>query len=200
MLLSRKMGNGLNRMSPLGLASRLIGLVVLAIVGSGCAVLGASRGTTVPPLAIPEAPPRVVAEFPDDVSFPDAPPVEETPFEEDPLVGTEVEARPIPQTSAPPAPEPVVTESPETAPDPPQLRPAPGLDVDEETVRRSLRTTARLLEGIDRTTLNATGRAQHDTARRFHYQATAALQAGNLVFAHYLNEKADTLVRDLDAR
>lgn len=194
------MGNLLNGMSPLGLASRLIGLVALATVASGCAVLGA-RGTTVPPLAIPEAPPRVVAEFPDDdVPFPETPLLEETPFEEDPLVGTEVESRPVPQSPAPPAPDPVVTETPETAPDPPQLRPSPELDVDAQTVRRSLRTTARLLEGIDRTTLDATGRAQHDTARRFHYQATAALQAGNLVFAHYLNEKADTLARDLEAR
>ena len=91
-------------------------------------------------------------------------------------------------------------QTPEASPDPPQLRPAPGIDVDAERVRRGLRTTARVLEGIDRTELDRTGRAQHDTARRFHHQATAALQAGNVVFAHYLNEKADTLARDLTLR
>ena len=67
-------------------------------------------------------------------------------------------------------------------------------------VRRGLRGTARILEDIDRTLLNATGRAQHDTARRFLNQASAALAAGTLTFAHYLNEKADTLARDLQAR
>ena len=190
----------MNRMLRLCLARRLVGLFALATVASGCAVLGASRGTTAPPLTIPEAPPRVVAEFADDALFAETPLVEETPFDEDPLVGTEVESRPVLQAPAPPAPEPVVAPTPDSIPDPPQLRSAPRLDVDADAVRRSLRTTARLLEGIDRTTLDITGRAQHDTARRFHYQAAAALQVGNVVFAHYLNEKSDTLARDLQSR
>lgn len=190
----------MTRAPTVNLAGRLIGLVALTTMAGGCALLGASGGAPPPPLAVPEAPPRAVAEFPDDIPFREAPPIEEAPLEKDPLVGREVEPQPISQPAAAPAPEPIVEQTPERSPDPPQLRPAPGLDVDAETVRRALRTTARLLEGIDRTELDITGRAQHDTARRFHHQATQALQAGNLVFAHYLNEKAETLVRDLAAR
>ena len=186
--------------SAVNLAGRLIGLVVLATLGGGYALLGASGGTPVPPLAVPEAPPRAVAEFPDETPFQEAPPIELAPLEKDPLVGREVESQPIPQPSTVPAPEPVIDQTPEASADPPQLTPAPGLDVNAETVSRGLRTTARILERIDRTQLDITGRAQHDTARRFHHQATAALQAGNVVFAHYLNEKADTLARDLEMR
>jgi hypothetical protein len=64
----------------------------------------------------------------------------------------------------------------------------------------SLVGTGRALEGIDRTTLDTAGRAQHDTARRLHNQAKAALEAGNTLFAHYLNEKAETLAHDLQSR
>lgn len=197
MVVSEEKDDAVNRASAVTLAGRLIVLVALATMAGACALLGASSGAPARPLAVPEAPPRAVAEFPNEIPFQEEPPIEESPLEKDPLVGREVEP-PITRPPVAQAPEPVVEQAPEAVLAPPQLTPAPGLDVDAETVQRGLRITARLLEGIDRTELDIAGRAQHDTARRFHHQATAAMQAGNVMFAHYLNEKADTLVRDLE--
>ena len=185
----------------LSLAGRLVATVSLATVVSGCAVLGAAHPlTTVPPLEVPPAPPRVVATFPEDVPTELPAVVVEVPPEEVVLIEPETEPESAPERIEPAAPEPLADISPEASPDSPQLRPAPALEVGVESVRLGLLSTERALEGIDRTTLDTAGRAQHDTARRLHNQAKAALQAGNALFAHYLNEKAETLAQDLQDR
>ena len=184
----------------LSLAGRLVATVSLAAVVSGCAVLGAAREATVPPLEVPAPPPRVVSAFPEDVPAELPAVVVDVPPAEVVRIEPETEPEPAPERDEPTAPAPLAEVSPEASPDSPQLRPAPALDVATESVRLSLLSTERALEGIDRTTLDTAGRAQHDTARRLHNQAKAALQAGNALFAHYLNEKVETLARDLQDR
>ncbi len=181
----------------------LSGMSLLAIVmtASGCAVVGAFRGSPPPPLEVPAAPPRVVAAYPAEVPEPEVSEITvEEPAEDVPTIEPEVEPIPAPEPATAPVPEPPPDPEPDALADLPELRPAPDEDIDAEAVRRRLRTTAQILARIDRTELDASARAQHDTARRFHNQATAALAAGSVRFSYYLNEKAETLARDLQTR
>ena len=178
----------------------VIGVLAVGTAASGCAVVGAMRGSAPPPLEVPAAPPRVVAAYPADTPEPDTLTIEiEEPVED---VPTEPAQEPIPEPAprSAPVPQPAPEPEPDIQANQPELRPAPDEDIDAEVVRRRLRTTARILARIDRTELDATGRAQHDTARRFHDQATAALAAGSIRFSYYLNEKAETLALDLETR
>jgi hypothetical protein len=49
------------------------------------------------------------------------------------------------------------------------------------------------LNRVNRTSLNADGKAQYDTALRFMQQAEQAMRAGNLVFAGKLADKSATM-------
>jgi hypothetical protein len=178
---------------------------MLAATVSGCAVFGAGREAVAPPLAVPEAPPRDVAEFPPAVVSATEVPVFGEPLENEAAVEAEVVAEVVPEPEPAPAPEPEVAADAVPEPDAGEtplleLTPDPEEDVDAAVVRRGLRSTAQILDDIDLASLTAAGRAQRDTARRFLSQATTALRAGNITFAHYLNEKAETLARDLQNR
>ena len=91
----------------LNLAGRLVATVSLAAVLSGCAVLGAARETTVPPLGVPAAPPRVVSTFPEDVPTELPAVVVDVPPEEVALIEPETEPEPAPDRDEPTAPEPL---------------------------------------------------------------------------------------------
>ena len=56
-----------------------------------------------------------------------------------------------------------------------------------------LRRASRDLSRVNYTSLNADGKAQYDTARRFMQQAEEAVRAGNLVFAGKLADKSATM-------
>jgi hypothetical protein len=56
---------------------------------------------------------------------------------------------------------------------------------------------SRSLDAVSRSRLSPEAQTQYDTARRFILQAQAAVQVGNLVFARYLGEKAETLAKGL---
>lgn len=190
-----------------GRRGRLVSALALATTVSGCAVFGAGPEVVAPALEVPEAPPREVVEFPAAVVAPTEVPAFGEPLEDEAVVEEERAAEMQPERETDPAGETEVIA--DAAPDldsggagPPllELTPDPEEDVDAAVVRRGLRGTAQLLDDIDLTSLSAAGRAQRDTARRFLNQATTALRAGNITFAHYLNEKAETLARDLQNR
>ena len=196
--------------APAHRGARLCGLALLSAALSGCAVFGAGRDDGVPTLEVPEAPPRVVAEFPDDLAAPDGPAASDVPPPHEATTDVDVAVDIASEASPDPEPERELDgvadadRAPDTTGDqeapPLQLKSDPDDDVDAAIVRRGLRNTAQILDDIDQSSLSAPGRAQRDTARRFLDQATAALQAGNITFAHYLTEKAEALARNLQNR
>jgi hypothetical protein len=162
------------------------GLTALA-VSAGCASARAEAVTPLPDLLPPEAPPRVVAEY-----LPD-PPLPAAPVSTEAVVASPSAARP-PRRGAPRAdaanddPPPARPQ----APNQPSLAMAPaGANAKaDQSVRSLLAQAARDLERVTYATLDADGRAQYDTARRFMQQADEALRARNVVFAGKLADKA----------
>ena len=74
------------------------------------------------------------------------------------------------------------------------LKPAPGTETKTEASIRALMSRAtRDLQRVNYAALDADGRAQYDTARRFMQQAEEALKNGNLAFAGKLADKAATM-------
>jgi hypothetical protein len=69
-----------------------------------------------------------------------------------------------------------------------------------KNIRDLLARANRDLKGIAPASLNADGKAQFDTARRFADQAEQALKEMNLIFALTLADKAATLARSLAGR
>ena len=63
----------------------------------------------------------------------------------------------------------------------------------EQSARTLLALAARDLQRVVYQTLDADGRAQYDTARRFMQQADEALKSRNVVFAGRLADKAATM-------
>ena len=105
-------------------------------------------------------------------------------------------ARPAATRPEPPKPEPPRIE-PERPPSPAPaltLRPAPGTEAKTEaSIRNLLGRAQKDLQNVRYPELDADGRAQFDTARRFMQQAEEALKGGNLVFAGKLADKAATM-------
>ena len=74
------------------------------------------------------------------------------------------------------------------------LKPAPGVAAKTEaSIRELLGRAQRDLQRVNYAALDADGRAQYDTARRFMHQAEEALKGGNLAFAGKLADKAATM-------
>lgn len=146
-----------------------------------------------PVLAPPEAPPRVVETYIDEP----VPTVEPGPV--DAAFATpppRAPVRPPAPRPAPPQQEPARTEPapPVVAPPALTLKPAPGSETKTESSIRDLMSRAsRDLQRVNYAALDADGRAQYDTARRFMQQAEDALKGGNLPFAGKLADKAATM-------
>ncbi len=153
-----------------------------------------------PPLAAPPPPPRVVA-----------PP---QPVEEPPAA--------TPEPAKPPRRAPVKNEGAREAPakpEPPKPQPPPAPPVREETQPQTLQTTPpaaqvdierqakgliaqarKDLGAVKVRSLNADGRNQYATARRFAEQAEQALKDQNFVLAQRLADKAATIAAVLVGR
>jgi hypothetical protein len=171
-----------------------IALVVCLAAWSGaCAKARANIEAPMPVLTPPDAPPRSVDTYMD----------EPVPIVEPGLVdGALATPPPRPQTR-PPAPrpeppkiEPARTESPLPVAAPPALtlKPGPGTEKKTEASIRDLMSRAsRDLQRVNYAALDADGRAQYDTARRFMQQAEDAMKGGNLAFAGKLADKAATM-------
>jgi hypothetical protein len=188
----------------------LVLAVVMLAIGSlpaGCAKAQANAAPEGPPLAVPVAPPRVIAAV-------EEPPPAETPTPEPaatpprttrpapaspprrPATGT-TESRPETPGGAPatpPAPQPS-----ETAPAP---RPAPtAADLaNERRVQGILTKAATDLNRVDYRRLSNDGRAQYELAKRFSEQADQALKERNYGYATTLAEKAAALATELLGR
>ena len=169
-------------------------LLVLFAVATGAA--GCAPGARVglgPVLRIPEAPPRVVTQLP--VSPPEPAPAEAEPTTaENTDAAAAEDKRPASVRQAAPVEDPteVATDAIQTQ-SPRELTSVP----DQDTDRRTVLSTTALLNRLDRSDLDASARAQFDTARRFLDQAEAALAADSLVFALSLGQKAQALAQGL---
>ena len=140
----------------------------------------------------PPPPPRVVERLPEAP----VPTIEPSPFESalaTPPARTPV--RPAPRVeppkveTVPSEPEPVPASAPALT-----LKPAPGIaSQTEASIRTLLERAGQNLGRVRYAALNADGRAQYDTARRFMEQAEEALRASNLAFAGKLADKAATM-------
>ena len=166
-------------------------VAVIATV-SGCAKTRAHTEPAIPVLTPPPPPPRVVEVYVDEP----VPTIEPSPV--DTALATppsRPSTRPAPRPE-PPKPEPPRAEPPAPAAPPPSLtlKPAPGAETKTETSIRALMGRAqRDLQRVNYAALDADGRAQFDTARRFMQQAEDALKGGNLAFAGKLADKAATM-------
>lgn len=160
-------------------------------LGAACAKPRPIIETVIPDLIPPPPPPRIVEQFPEPL-----PTIEPSPGEAAlALPPSKPVVRPVPKPE-PPKPEPARTEPerPPTTPPALTLKPAPGVAAQTEASIRSLLDLAsKNLQRVNYAALNADGRAQYDTARRFMAQADDALRANNLAFAGKLADKAATM-------
>jgi hypothetical protein len=162
-----------------------------AALTTGCASARAAAPEPLPVLAAPDAPPRVVAEY-----LPD-PPLPAEPVSAEAVAASPRLARP---TRREPPRAGTTVEEPQSAPATPAPSP-PSLAMQntganakaDQSVRILLSQAARDLGRVNYQTLDADGRTQYDTARRFMQQADEALKARNVVFAGKLADKAATL-------
>ncbi len=167
---------------------------VLATAGliSACATAKAAAPTVMPTLVPPDVPPRIVAEYQPDPPLP-AEPVSAEAVTPPPRPPRQPR-REAPRGDVPPD-EPQGPPSPSPAPAPPALalQSAASGPLAEQSVRTLLARAARDLGRVDYQGLDADGRAQYDTARRFMQQADDALRSRNAVFAGKLADKAATM-------
>ena len=172
-------------------AGRFVLLVGLtASLGACAAKAQVLNEVEMPLLDPPPAPPRVVASYPIEPESVPAAPAVEAAAPARPPVRTPRPERPEPAQ----APEPVQeTARPASAP---SLTLTPSAGTENQTaasIRDLMARAARDLSRVNQASLNADGRTQFDTARRFLQQADDALKARNIVFAGKLADKAATM-------
>lgn len=196
------------------MASRwVVAAIPLMIYVSACAKAHARTEPSRPPLEVPNAPERVIVSTVEMEAPPDSPPVEGPVLKSTPAPG-----RPGPRASGTRSePAGTKTEQPKTdtagskadvGPDKPATALEPQLrtpqspdDVEaERRVREVLNRAARALLRVNSATLGADAAVQYQTARNFIQQCEVALKAGNLVFARFLADKAETLAANLVVR
>lgn len=172
---------------------RVVALVcgLAAASAAACAKPRAAETPVMPTLAPPEVPPRVVAEY-----LPD-PPLPAEPVSPEAVTAPPRAARP-PRREAPrtepveeaQGPPPALAPAPVQGPPLMLQTPASSAAAADQSVRLLLARAARDLGRVDYQTLDADGKAQYDTARRFMQQADDALKARNVMFAGKLADKA----------
>ncbi|MDR1989864.1 MAG: hypothetical protein LBQ09_06490 [Acidobacteriaceae bacterium] len=181
-------------------------LVVGALVASGACAHARVVAANAPPLETPEAPPRVVS-----VSDPAVPVIVSLPEEPEPVrtPPPPPRVRPTPPRAAD-APRPPATPDATVDPASPQEPPRPVQTLQttptqqeqemERQIRATLTRAASNLNTVNYQRLNADGRTQYETAKRFIDQADEAIRGRNLVFASNLAEKASALAAELAGR
>jgi hypothetical protein len=171
-------------------------VLVVSLVGvsaTACAKARAQTEPALPELEPPPPPPRVVG------IYVDAPVPTVEPGPADIALNTPPSrppARPPATRVEPPKPEIARIEPERPSPTTPALtlKPVPGAETKTEASIRGLLGRAQSdLQRVHYAGLNADGRFQFDTARRFMQQAEDALKNGNVVFAGKLADKAATM-------
>jgi hypothetical protein len=177
-------------------AALVCGALALAVTAA-CTKAQAVSGPSMPMLAPPDVPPRVIAEYEPD------PPLPAEPVSTEAVTSPPPPARPprrepsrASDASGDGAPAPAATVP---TPPPPALAlqmPAANAKADQ-SVRAMLSRAARDLERVDYRQLDADRRAQYDTAKGFMQQAEDALKVRNVMFAGKLADKAATMAAAL---
>jgi len=182
-----------------------VGVLVSA---SACATTKAAMPVERPALTVPPPPPRVITPMP----LPEVQPAPEPA--ESPAATSKPASRPPRQQSqaakdaakTDPKPEPVpevpVNPPVATPPPTPQLRMPEGNDAaaTARQARDTIERTRRVLNGIDPARLSSVLQKALTDAKAFTTQAEEALNAGNVVFAKELAEKAERLAKELQGR
>jgi len=173
-------------------AGRFVLFVGLTAAVGACAAKAQARTEVeMPVLDPPPAPPRVVASYPMEPEAAPVAPVVEAAAPARPPVRPQRPEKPEP---APPAPEPVQEAARAVSPPSLTLAPSPGTETQTVAAIQDLMArAARNLSRVNQASLNADGRTQFDTARRFLQQADEALKSRNIVFAGKLADKAATM-------
>ena len=174
-------------------AMRVLPAVLLAASLTACAAKAQVR-VEQPPLPLldpPPPPPRVVAVYAEPEPLPAPPTVEAaepaTPAPRPPRP----EQKPEPVASTPEPVESIARPQPSASL---TLTPSPGSETQTVAAIRDLMARAtRDLSRVNASALNADGRSQLETARRFLQQADEALKTRNIVFAGKLADKAATM-------
>jgi len=176
-----------------GMLPRVVAIacgLAAAAPSTGCATARASVPPPPPTLAAPDVPPRIVAEY-----LPD-PPLPAEPVSTEAVAASPRLDRPVrrdPRRPDAPA-EPLQTPPAAPAPAPSLAMQNTGANAKaDQSVRSLLAQANRDLGRVVYQTLDADGRVQYDTARRFMQQADEALKARNVVFAGKLADKAATM-------
>jgi outer membrane biosynthesis protein TonB len=178
-----------------GLALTLLA-VALALGLAACAHPQARTQPERVPLDVPTPPERIIA----------PPPPEEPPAAAaqppDPASPKPARPRPAqPKTEPPPVAPPLAQPpTPPAAASALQTTPPASQAEMKNTIIGLLKRAKSDLDSIKPASLNAEGKAQFDTARRFADQAEQALKDMNLDFALTLADKAATLARSLAGR
>lgn len=171
---------------------RVVPLVLLTATLGGCAAKAQVRTEVeLPLLEPPPPPPRLVAAYAEPEPLPATPAVEEVAPAKPPARPARAEQRPEPIAPPPEPVEAVARPSPAASL---TLTPTPGSEAQTVTAIRDLMgRAARDLSRVNANALNADGRSQFETARRFLQQAEEALKTRNIVFAGRLADKAATM-------
>ena len=180
--------------------------VVLAV--SGCAKTQAASVPDGPALAVPAAPPRVLAPPADEPLAENPPEPESAPAPPRTTASPPRANQPRrpPVTTAAPAEEPKSdTPAPQTPPvvtEAPPLRPAPtpADAAAERRVRDVMRRAAADLGRVNYQRLSTDGKAQYEQSKRFNEQAEQAIKDRNYIFAMTLADKAAALATELQGR
>jgi len=183
-------------------------ILISAFLVTGCAKAKAASVQDGPPLAVPDAPPRVLT--PVDEPLAEAPPPQEEPTTPQPATNrpptTTRTQRPRP-TNTPAAPTAAVPETPPDAAAPtpppadqpaaPRAVPTQADAAAERQVRDKIRKSTSDLGSVDYKKLSAQGQQQYDLAKRFIDQAEAQLRDRNYTLAGTVADKAAELATQL---
>jgi hypothetical protein len=183
--------------------TRALILFCFALAATACGKQRVVTQPDLPPLAAPAPPPRIIAppetteEPPATSPEPDRKPPRRAPAKNE--GGREVPAKPEPPKPQPPAG--AAPPSQEAQPPTTLQTTPPASQVEMERKARGLIAQARRdLGRLSPASLNADGKGQYDTAKRFVEQAEQALKEQNFVLALNLSDKAATIAAVLVGR
>jgi hypothetical protein len=177
------------------------------VSAAACAHGQANTIAELPPLQMPEAPPRVVE--PAEPTLPAVVALPDEPRTNLPPRPTPPQRTDAPRPSEPPKSDqaaPAATEQTrpaEETPRPPTTLQTTPTQREGEVERRVRILIAQAMNDLNRVNyqaLNADARNQYDTAKRFAIQAEEAVRGRNLVFANNLADKAAALATQLLGR
>jgi hypothetical protein len=180
---------------------------IATLAASGCVTAGAKAQPEPPSLEVPAPPPRVIVSPEPEPAAPATPVADPEPSQQKPArrpAAPRAEAKGDPARDRKVEPQPPIVETVRPVVPPPtatlqQALPATPTEV-ERQVREQLSQARADLGRVNPAALNADGRSQYDTAKRFIDQAEQALKEKNLVFAAKVAEKAAGLAASLAGR